>query len=217
MSFRWKTILGVALIEAALLMLLLWSANYYLRFSNENQLARHVQTTLELLETASRDAVLSSDLATLDEIAREAESMPGLTYIRILASDGLVLAAEIMVVNSAVRALIRDDKAHQIYSVIQTGGKQLDAPLSEEAVHTPPVELLFGRGAAHTPAGAVRGRGEARLVAQTANDKRRGRHRTRDDADDVAAGRGGTLAVDAQPPVAPFDVATSPSTNTDSS
>ena len=69
MSFRWKTILGVALIEAALLMLLLWSANYYLRFSNENQLARHVQTTLELLETASRDAVLSSDLATLDEIA----------------------------------------------------------------------------------------------------------------------------------------------------
>ena len=52
MSFRWKTILGVALIEAALLMLLLWSANYYLRFSNENQLARHVQTTLELLETA---------------------------------------------------------------------------------------------------------------------------------------------------------------------
>jgi twitching motility protein PilT len=28
-----------------------------------------------------------------------------------------------MVVNSAIRSLIRDDKAHQIYSVIQTGGK----------------------------------------------------------------------------------------------
>ena len=36
---------------------------------------------------------------------------------------GRVLAAEVMVANSAVRALIRDDKAHQIYSIIQTSGK----------------------------------------------------------------------------------------------
>jgi twitching motility protein PilT len=36
---------------------------------------------------------------------------------------GRVLCAEIMVVNAAIRALIRDDKAHQIYSIIQTGGK----------------------------------------------------------------------------------------------
>ena len=28
-----------------------------------------------------------------------------------------------MVANSAVRSLIRDDKAHQIYSIIQTSGK----------------------------------------------------------------------------------------------
>ena len=36
---------------------------------------------------------------------------------------GRVLAAEVMVANSAVRSLIRDDKVHQIYSIIQTGGK----------------------------------------------------------------------------------------------
>ena len=36
---------------------------------------------------------------------------------------GRVLAAEIMIVNSAIRALVRDDKIHQMYSVIQTGGK----------------------------------------------------------------------------------------------
>src|SRR5205814_4347595 len=36
---------------------------------------------------------------------------------------GRALAAEIMVANSAVRSLIREDKAHQIYSIIQTGGK----------------------------------------------------------------------------------------------
>jgi len=37
------------------------------------------------------------------------------------SGKGRVLAAEIMVANSAIRALIRDDKAHQIYSIIQTG------------------------------------------------------------------------------------------------
>jgi len=34
-----------------------------------------------------------------------------------------VLASEIMVANSAVRALIRDNKSHQIHSLIQTGGQ----------------------------------------------------------------------------------------------
>jgi twitching motility protein PilT len=36
---------------------------------------------------------------------------------------GRVLVQEILVCNNAVRALIRDDKAHQIYSIIQTGAK----------------------------------------------------------------------------------------------
>ena len=36
---------------------------------------------------------------------------------------GRALAAEIMIVTPAIRALVRDDKAHQIYSHIQTGGK----------------------------------------------------------------------------------------------
>lgn len=35
---------------------------------------------------------------------------------------GRALAAEIMVVNPAIRALIRDNKSHQIMSIIQTGG-----------------------------------------------------------------------------------------------
>jgi len=37
---------------------------------------------------------------------------------------GRVLAAEILVVNPAARALIRDDKAHMIYNIIQTGGSK---------------------------------------------------------------------------------------------
>jgi twitching motility protein PilT len=33
------------------------------------------------------------------------------------------MAAEILLANSGVRAQIRDGKAHQIYSAIQTGGR----------------------------------------------------------------------------------------------
>ncbi len=51
------------------------------------------------------------------------------------SGKGRSLAAEILVANSAVRALIRDDKAHQIYSVIQTGGREgmktMNASLAE--------------------------------------------------------------------------------------
>ncbi len=36
---------------------------------------------------------------------------------------GRALAVEVMIANAAIRALIRDNKAHQIYSLIQTGGK----------------------------------------------------------------------------------------------
>jgi len=39
-------------------------------------------------------------------------------------SRGRVLACEVMVANAAVRSLIRDDKAHQIYSIMQTGSRE---------------------------------------------------------------------------------------------
>ncbi len=38
--------------------------------------------------------------------------------------NGRVLASEIMIVNSAIRSLVRDDKVHQIYNQIQVGGKE---------------------------------------------------------------------------------------------
>ncbi len=41
----------------------------------------------------------------------------------IVNQKGRALACEIMRPNEAIRALIREDKAHQIYSVIQTGAK----------------------------------------------------------------------------------------------
>jgi twitching motility protein PilT len=38
--------------------------------------------------------------------------------------NGRVMAMEVMVPNSAIRNLIREDKTHQIYSIMQTGGEK---------------------------------------------------------------------------------------------
>ena len=43
--------------------------------------------------------------------------------IPLSSGKGRCLAAEIMLANNAIRALIRESKAHQIYSQIQTGGR----------------------------------------------------------------------------------------------
>ena len=92
MTFRQKTIIGVASIEAILLLILVWTGISYLRTSNESELIKRASTTLTLLSRASRDAVLSSDIATLQDIVNDAIETPGLGYVRILAPNGVILA-----------------------------------------------------------------------------------------------------------------------------
>src|SRR5205085_5961092 len=45
------------------------------------------------------------------------------TLLPRLGGRGRAMAAEILVVTPAIRALIRDDKIHQIYSMMQSGKK----------------------------------------------------------------------------------------------
>jgi len=91
-TFRQKTILGVASIEAILLLILVWTGISYLRTSNESELIKRASTTLTLLSRASRDAVLSTDIATLEDIVNDAIETPGLGYVRILAPNDVILA-----------------------------------------------------------------------------------------------------------------------------
>jgi PAS domain S-box-containing protein len=93
MSFRLKTIIGVAVIEAVLLLLLIWTGISYLRTAEERELIKRASTTLTLLSRASRDAVLSTDIATLEDIVSEAVKTPGLDYVRILDGNDVTLAS----------------------------------------------------------------------------------------------------------------------------
>jgi len=91
LSFRLKTILGIALIESMLLLILIVSGLNFLGESNEKQLRQHAQTTSRLFANAIKDAVLSTDLATLESFIGEILTNPDIVYARI-SSNKLVLA-----------------------------------------------------------------------------------------------------------------------------
>jgi signal transduction histidine kinase len=92
MSFRLKTILGIASIEAILLVLLIWSSMGYLRTSNENELMKRAQTVVHLFGTTTQDAVLATDLAALESAVREVLKNPSVEYARVRGRQGVVLA-----------------------------------------------------------------------------------------------------------------------------
>jgi PAS domain S-box-containing protein len=91
LSFRLKTILGIALIESILLVILVFSGLNFMRDSNEELLKQRADITLRLFKSAIKDAVLSTDLATLESFVEEVMSNPDVVYARI-ASNGIVLA-----------------------------------------------------------------------------------------------------------------------------
>ena len=66
MSFRLKTILGIALIEALMLGMLVWQSLGYIQDSNEDQLANSAHTITALFATTTQWPVLTTDVATLD-------------------------------------------------------------------------------------------------------------------------------------------------------
>lgn len=92
MSFRLKTVLGIAFIELILLSLLIVSSHYYLRSSNELQARARGETTVHLLSTMATDSVVAMDLATLDVMVEEVLQNKDIAYLRIAGRDGTVLA-----------------------------------------------------------------------------------------------------------------------------
>lgn len=93
MSLRIKTILGVALIEALLLILLVSMTLNYLKTTNYSSLAKRATTTAELFSTTTKDAILSYDLASLESFVSEVLKNPDLSYARVLGPDGEVFAS----------------------------------------------------------------------------------------------------------------------------
>ena len=92
MSFRLKTVLGIACIEALLLTILVVSGLNYLTSSNAAQLQQRAATTAKLVATMTGDAVIAVDLATLDVLVEQALRNQDIVYLRIRSGNGAVLS-----------------------------------------------------------------------------------------------------------------------------
>ncbi|MDH5693171.1 MAG: hybrid sensor histidine kinase/response regulator, partial [Gammaproteobacteria bacterium] len=94
MSFRLKTILGIAIIEIVLLASLIFSGLAILKQTNEEQLQRRVKEVASLFQSASRDAIITTDVATLQDLVRNLLNNHDVLYVRIHGANGNVLAQD---------------------------------------------------------------------------------------------------------------------------
>ena len=95
MSFTLKTMLGVAAIEAALLFLLVFSSNSALSSSLERELEKRAETTLRMLLATAQEPILTDDLATLEDLAKQALQIPDVLRVEIRSDDGVLARAEV--------------------------------------------------------------------------------------------------------------------------
>ncbi len=92
LSFRAKTILGIALIEIVMLAVLIVGVTRFLRDSNERQLTLHAEVTAGTFAAMARDGVISSDLERLQSAADMLSSSRGIVFARVLDANQQVLA-----------------------------------------------------------------------------------------------------------------------------
>ena len=136
MSFRLKTILGIALIEALLLALLIGNVLAFLRESNERQLIDRVTTTATLFATTTKDAVIASDIATLESFVQEVMHNPDLVYARVSDAYGRVLAQD-----GSAAALTRPFVADNTVEGVNDGVFDAAAPIAVSGITYGRVEL----------------------------------------------------------------------------
>jgi signal transduction histidine kinase/CheY-like chemotaxis protein/HPt (histidine-containing phosphotransfer) domain-containing protein len=104
MSFRWKTILGIGLIELVFLSLLVWQASSYLHESSEAALLARARDTLQLASSVLVTPLIAYDLATLEEQADQILSLDGVEFVRIVGYDRVLVSA-----GSVPQAAIKPD------------------------------------------------------------------------------------------------------------
>ena len=130
MSIRLKTIIGIALIEGTLLLVLLVMMMDFIKESNYEALTKRADTTATLFATTTKDAVLSFDLASLESFVHEVMQNPDLVYARVVSADGTVFAeagdsshqqADQFVMDSDVHYI--SDNVYDIAAAIEEGGE----------------------------------------------------------------------------------------------
>ncbi len=92
MSFRLKTIIGIAIIELTVMAILIVINQFNLGGSASTQLYERAQATSRIFANMVSDAVISLDLATLDATIETAVATEDLIYLRARDTNDFVLS-----------------------------------------------------------------------------------------------------------------------------
>lgn len=90
MSFQLKTIAGFALIQMILLFILTWYGLGTLESSVEHELVKRAKATTALFALMTANAVIASDLATLETAIDKVLINPDIVYARVLDGRGVL-------------------------------------------------------------------------------------------------------------------------------
>ncbi|MBU2955893.1 PAS domain S-box protein [Marinobacter sp. F3R08] len=117
MSFRWKTILGIALIEVIFLSLLVWQASTYLQNTGAQALHKRANDTVQMASSVLLDSLIAFDLASLNEQVNELGTLSGVSYVRVRGYGRLLAQTGMPVSDSVSPDGSFDDVDDGIYDV----------------------------------------------------------------------------------------------------
>lgn len=129
MSLRLKTILGVALIEAALLALLLTLTLNYLRNTNFDGLDQRAFSTSNLFASTVKNAVLSYDLATVESFTQELLNNQDIVYVAVLGDGGQMLSGSGNLPEAYTASLLEDSSSNVVDGIFD-----VSSPISESGI-----------------------------------------------------------------------------------
>lgn len=92
-SFRTKTIVGIATIEGVLLFIIVLTAIGFLTEIIDETLTKRANTTASLFASATKGAVLAFDLASLEAFTEELMENPDIAYVKVVGHDGKLFAS----------------------------------------------------------------------------------------------------------------------------
>ncbi|WP_426369147.1 ATP-binding protein [Pseudocolwellia sp. HL-MZ7] len=92
LSLRNKAIVSIAGIEAALLIILIFTAVNFMRDTLSDDLVKRSSTIATLFASTTKNSVLTYDLASLETYCIELMKNPDIVYVRLVNSENQVLA-----------------------------------------------------------------------------------------------------------------------------
>lgn len=93
MSFRWKAIIGIALIEAITLSVTIFGALGQMERSQADLIRRSAQVAASLFSAAVSDALIASDLAKIEAVSLDLVSREEAVFVRVFDQDGREVVA----------------------------------------------------------------------------------------------------------------------------